>query len=148
MPYAYVDIENVFDNDKSLDLYFQTIKDEIESPNFNLNNLGSNANFIDLLLSEIKRSDASNPEKVRNLLRILDAYHAAMNEELKLSVERKNIDAVLKLYYEKQKLANIFLKPPHGIFVSGRAALTECLSLKYGNISYGTSRKNLFGTYL
>ena len=75
MPYCYVDIGDVFDNDKALDSYFQTIKDEIENPNFNLNNLGSNGHFIDLLLSEIKQSEASNPEKVRNFLKILDAYH-------------------------------------------------------------------------
>jgi hypothetical protein len=82
------------------------------------------------------------------VLKLLDNHRLETNEKINILVQSKNIDAVLQFYYEKQRLASIFLEQPHRMFLSGKQAITDCLFVKYGNISYKSSRNDLFGTYM
>ena len=91
--------------------------------------------------------EVKSKETLRKMFDKLDKCNENITNEIKINVEKQNVENCLQLYYEKQRLANIFLRPPHGIFVTGRGAISDCLQVQYGNISFGTSRKLLFGSY-
>ena len=103
--------------------------------------------FIEILRLGTQNVEAKNLDTLKIMLGLLDDCNDIINNEIKLCLEKKNVETCLKLYCEKQKLASLVLKPPHGLFISGRGAITDCLYVKYGNISYGTSREVLFGNY-
>jgi len=147
-PSTYIEIASLFENEESVYSYFCEIKDKINSLDFSGSNLMPNKEFGDMLRIEINRSPATHHEIIFNILKLLDNYRLETNEKIKILVQSKNINSVLQLYYEKQKLASMFLKQPHRMLFSGRAAITDCLFVKYGNISYGSSRHDVFGTYL
>ena len=147
-PSTYLEMANNFDNEESYNAYFWSIKEKIDAFDIDSSNLVPKKEFIDMMHTEINRTNATRQELVTNILKMLDNYRLETNEKIKILVENKNIDAVLQLYYERQKLASIFLKQPHRMLYSGRAAITDCLYVKYGNISFDGSRNELFGTYM
>ena len=148
LPATYSEMAKVLYQEKMSESYFHIIKDKMEKSTFDWKILTSNTSFKDILLTEIRKSHTPDKETIINIYKILDEYHAAINEELILLIKKKNIDSALQLYYERQKLASLFLKPPHMMFLIGAAAITECLWVKYGNKSYGTSRTDMFGGYM
>merc|ERR1712062_509951 len=106
---------------------------------------GANKSLGETLRCDAKKlKEKRNLETLKKILAILDKCNDNINSEIKLSLEKENVENCLQLYYQKQRLASIFLKPPHGIFISGRGAITDCLMVNFGNISYGTSRMKLF----
>ena len=90
----------------------------------------------------------SHIQIIRNILKILDGYKEAINDELNILIAKNDINAVLQLHFDRQKMVSIFLNRPHKMFLSGRMAIANCLWAQYGSIAYGTKRSALFGTYL
>ena len=136
------------DKDYDLDQFCETILRQIKSSDLNQNFIGANKRIIDSLRSDIERlEEVKSLETVKKIFEKLDKCNENITKEIRMNVEKQNVENCLQLYYEKQRLANIFLKPPHGIFVTGRGAISDCLQVQYGNISFGTSRKVLFGSY-
>ena len=148
LPHTYSEMGKLLYDDETAASYYQAIEDKMEKYNFDFKNLKSTTTFKDMLLAEITSIRVPDNQKIINILKILDEYHTAMNDDLVVLIENKNIDGALELYYERQKIASIFLHPPHMMFLSGRAAITDCLWVKYGNKAYGTSGTELFGTYM
>ena len=109
----------------------------------------SKTNFLEVS-KKIKKiiRNVSEEKKITAIFKTLEEYHEAVNKELIQLVENKNIDEALKFYYERLRIASVFLNPPHMIFLSGRGAITDCLWVKYGNKSYGASKTELNGTYV
>ena len=146
---TYADIaSNLTDNGDKLEQFCDTILRRINSCNMNQSFIGANKTLIDSLRCDIETlEEVKNLATLKNMFDKLDQCNENIINEVKVQLENQNVENCLKLYYEKQRLANIFLKPPHGIFVTGRGAISDCLQVKYGNISFGTSRKELFGSY-
>ena len=57
---------------------------------------------------------------IRNIFKILDGYKEAVNDELNILIAKTDINAVLKLHFDRQKMVSIFLKQPHKMFLGGR----------------------------
>ena len=149
IPDTFSDMAHMMVNEEVCMSYIKEVKEKMTRFTFDVNSIKSISRFEKLLVAELDCCQAqSSQQTVINILKILDDYRESINDELKLMIEMKNIDAVLQLHCDKQKIASIFLKPPHRMFLSGRAAIVECLWVKYGSISYGTSRTGLFGTYM
>ena len=145
LPYTYSEMEKVFCHGDTQPSYLKMVKDKMEKFKFGMRKLKSKQNFEEMILREIMSSEHEQPEAqkneiIRNILRILDEYNAAINEELFVLTEKKNIDGALQLCYEGQKIASIFLVPPHMMYLNGRGAITDCLWVKYGNKSYDASK--------
>ena len=139
---------NFVDKSEELDKFFETFLEGIKSNDFNQSFIGTHNRFKELLRLGTQNLETKNSESLKAILSLLDECNGIINDEIKICLDRQNIESCLKLYYEKQKMASMVLKPPHGIFISGRGAITECLSVKYGNVSYGTSRKKLYVNYI
>ena len=120
----------------------------MEKYNFSFENFTLSGSLKDNMCKLVKGAHSPNTHAILNLLKMLDEYRAKMNEMLITLIESQNVEGALGLYYEKQKIASVFLKSPHRVFLSGRAAILDCLWVKHGNISYGTSRTNLIGAYM
>ena len=82
-------------------------------------------------------------ENIVNIFKILDDYREHGNDEIRLMNRKGDMDAIFELQCDMQKIVSIFLRPPHKMFLSGRAAITNSLWAKYGGISYGRSRAEL-----
>ena len=138
----------IVDKSEELDKFFETFLEGIKSNDFNQSFIGTQTRFKELLRLGAQNLEAQNLESLKAILSLLDECNGIINDEIKLCLDRQNVESCLKLYYEKQKLASMVMKPPHGIFISGRGAITDCLYVKYGNVSYGTSRKKLYVNYI
>lgn len=148
LPKTYSETTTFFHDDiAASEDYLNTIKEKFERYNLDQNGLESSKSFRDVISKELKNDQKQYKESIITILKIVDDYHDTLNEELKVFFEMKNVDLVLRLYYERLKIANIFLRPPHKAFLIGRAAVTECLWVKYGNVPYGASRNDLYCAY-
>ena len=134
--------------DDDLEQFCDIILRRINSSDLNQNFIGANKSIIDSLRCDIERlEEVKSLETLKKIFDKLDKCNENITNEVKINLEKQNVENCLQLYFEKQRLANIFLRPPHGIFVTGRGAISDCLQVQYGNISFGTSRKVLFGSY-
>ena len=149
MNITYSDVAaNLSNKDCDLEQFCDIILKRIKLSNLNQDFINANKSIIDSLRFDIKRlEEVKCKETLRKIFDKLDKCNENITNEIKINVEKQNVENCLQLYYEKQRLANIFLRPPHGIFVTGRGAISDCLQIQYGNISFGTSRKLLFGSY-
>ena len=84
---------------------------------------------------------------LKKILGLLDECNRLINEDVKASIASKNVENCLSLYHKKQRLACMFLKSPHAIFISAKEAIIDCLLIKYANISNGIPRHELIGKY-
>ena len=149
MNITYSDVAaNPSNKDCDLEQFCDIILKRIKLSNLNQDFINANKSIIDSLRFDIERlEEVKSKETLRKMFDKLDKCNENITNEIKINVEKQNVENCLQLYYEKQRLANIFLRPPHGIFVTGRGAISDCLQIQYGNISFGTSRKLLFGSY-
>ena len=148
LPQTYSEMVQQLLRDQNPSSYVMEINRKIDNYCFLFEGLNTKKSFKDMLITDILNTSISPEQKVANIFKILDDYHTAVNEQLYHLIEEKNIDGALQLYSERLRVANLFIKPPHMFFLSGRAALTDCLWVKYGNKSYNARRAELFGTYM
>lgn len=76
--------------------------------------------------------DTDTKEKTAQLKQ-LDEKHEEINQKLFDAQEKYDVDLMFKLYCHRLRLAKGVLKSPHLIFLMGRAAIIDCLWIKYGN---------------
>ena len=149
LPDTFCQIADQIMEDKDSESYLKAIIEKMTRFSFDENCSRSAAKFSKMVSTESKRSDVqSHKEIIVNILRTLDSYREAVNDELNTMIEKSDINGVLQLHYDRQKMVSIFLERPHKMFLSGRMAIANSLWAEYGSISYGTSRSALFGTYL
>jgi hypothetical protein len=136
-----------FPNNDSLKSYLQKIKNKLEHFNYDSSTSKSKPNFLEVS-KKIKKiiRNVAEEKKITAIFKTLEEYHEEVNKEVMLLIENKNIDEALKFYYERSRIACVFLNPPHMIFLNGRGAITDGLWVKYGNKSYGASKTDLNGT--
>ena len=149
LPKTYSDAASLFvGKSKDLDKCFQTIKERMKSTDFTHFYIGKNERLTKKLKSEVKNIEKTkNLKTLKKILAVLDECNRMINEEIKANIAKKDVENCLQLYFEKQKLANMFLKTPHAIFISSKEAIIDCMLLKYANISYGAPREELLGIY-
>ena len=136
-------------DEREAESYLKTIKEKIMRFSLDRSCSVSTTKFRKMINLEMECTEAqSHIQIIRNIFKILDGYKEAINEELNILIAKTDINAVLQLHFDRQKMVSIFLKPPHKMFLSGRLAIANCLWAQYGSISYGTKRSALFGTYL
>ena len=149
LPETFSQIADQMIEDEEAESYLKTIKEKMTRFSFDENCSRSTAKFSKMISTELKRSDAkSQKEIIVNILRTLDNYREEVNDELNTMIGKNDINGVLQLHFDRQKMVSIFLERPHKMFLSGRMAIANSLWAEYGSISYGTSRSALFGTYL
>ena len=149
LPETFSQMADQMIEDKDAESYLKAIKEKMTRVSFDENCSRSAAKFSKMISTELEISDAqSHKEIIVNILRTLDSYREAVNDELNNMIGKGDINGVLQLHYDRQKMVSIFLERPHKMFLSGRMAIANCLWAEYGSISYGTSRSALFGTYL
>ena len=121
--------------------YIKDIQQSLEKCHLNLSfDAKFKKHWMDVVVPEINSSRVTKDQNsFDTLFRMLDQFHESLNEQLPELLENKNIDGVLNLYHQILRVANIFLKPPHMIFLNGRGVITDCLWVKYGNKAYGAS---------
>ena len=135
--------------EREAESYLKTIKEKMTRFSFDESCSVSTTKFRKMVNLEMECKKAqSHMQIILNILKILDGYKEAVNEELNILIAKNDINAVLQLHFDRQKMVSIFLKQPHKMFLSGRMAIANCLWAQYGSISYGTKRSALFGTYL
>ena len=121
--------------------YIKTIQQSLEKYDLDLSfEAKYKKHLMDLIIPEIHSTRVTKDlNSFEKLFKMLDQFHESINEKLPGLLENKNVDGVLNLYYQILRVANIFLKPPHMIFLNGRGVITDCLWVKYGNKTYGAS---------
>ena len=78
----------------------------------------------------------------------VEKEHEAFNQELFDKLEKCDLDGMIDIYCQRTNLANkAGLKSPHLVYVMARAALTDCLWLKYGNRGWDFKQDMPFGIY-
>ena len=136
-------------DEKEAESYLQAIKEKMTRFRLDRSCSVSTAKFREMINLEMQGKDAqSHIQIIVNIFKILDGYKEAVNGELNILSAKNDINALLQLHFDRQKMVSIFLKQPHKMFLSGRMAIANCLWAQYGSISYGTKRSALFGTYL
>ena len=144
IPDTFSDMAHMMVNEEVCMSYMKEVKEKMTRFTFDANSIKSISKFEKLLVAELDCSQAqSSQQNVINILKILDDYTEHTNNELRLFNQKGDIDAIFQLQCDMQKIASIFLKSPHKMFLSGRAAITNSLWAKYGSISYGRSRAEL-----
>ena len=136
-------------DEKEAESYLKAIKEKMIIFSFDKSCSVSTTKFIKLINLEMECKDAqSHMQIILKIFKILEGYKEAVNDELTILIAKNDINAVLQLHFDRQKMVSIFLKQPHKMFLSGRMAIANCLWAQHGSISYGTKRSALFGTYL
>ena len=148
IPKTYMDTASFFSGKTTeLEKFFLELKNISKSMDCT-NILGKNERIMKMFKKEIRNIDKSkNLKTLKKILSLLDEYNKLINESIKASIASKKIENCLTLYYEKQKLASMFLKSPHAIFISAKEAIIDCLLIKHANISSGMPRNELIGKY-
>ena len=134
--------------DRTADSYISEIAEKIDNYCFLFEGLKSSQSIKELLKAEISNPLISQTQKVANIFQTLDEYSAAISEQLYHLIEATNVDSALQLYCEGLRIVNLFFKPPHMFFLTGRMAITHCLWVKHGNKSYGAKKMPSFGNYM
>ena len=149
LPNTFSQMADTIIDEKEAESYLKWIKEKMKRFSLDRSCSVFNAKFRTLINLEMECKEAqSHIEIIRNILKILDGYKEAVNDELNILIAKNDIPAVLQLHFDRQKMVSTFLKRPHKMFLSGRMAIANCLWAQYGSISYGTKRSALFGTYL
>ena len=149
LPNEFSQMADTIIDEKEAESYLKVIKEKMTRFSFDKSCSVSTTKFREMINLEMECKEAQSHIKIiRNVLKILDGYKEAVNEELNILIAKNDINAVLKLHFDRQKMVSIFLKQPHKMFLSGRMAIANCLWAQHGSISYGTKRSALFGTYL
>ena len=148
IPRTYSEMVPLLFKDRKPDSYVLEITEKIDNYCFRFEDSRSNKSIKDLLKTEISNPLISQTQKVVNIFKTLDEYYTAISERLYHLIEEKNVDGALQLYCEGLRIVNLFLKPPHMFFLTGRLAITHCLWVKHGNKSYSAKRMPHFGTYM
>ena len=144
LPNTFSQMADLILNEEQADAYLQEVSEKMKRFEIEANPIKSINKFEKILTNEIKCSKGKScKENIVNILKILDDCREEIDNELRLMNQQGDIDAIFQLQCDMQKIASIFLKPPHKIFLSGRAAITNSLWAKYGSISYGRSRAEL-----
>ena len=96
-------------------------------------------------LELIKEGDG---EIRKQALRQRDEEHKKITDKIFDVVDANDVDGAINLYCERLRLAKNFLDPPHLIYLMGRAALMDCLWIKYGNRERCDDSLVLEGVYI
>ena len=149
LPDSYSVMAKLVLNDTAQSSQLQMFKNNIEKYNYDINDPKSKSNMLIREISNtIRRKKTPQDKKIIAIFKSLEENHDTINKELFQLIESKNIDEALRLYCERIRIACVFLIPPHMIFLNGRAAITDCLWVKYGNKAYGVSSSSLSGAYV
>ena len=144
LPHTFSQMADQISNKDQAEAYLQEVKEKMGKFGFDAKPIKSINKFENILTDEIKSSKGKSwKENIVNIFKILDDYREHGNDEIRLMNRKGDMDAIFELQCDMQKIASIFLKPPHKMFLSGRAAITNSLWAKYGGISYGRSRAEL-----
>ena len=147
LPSTYSAMTNSIIQDNQLASYFNSIREKLEIYNSEVQDPRSN-NFLRAnVLDTINKNNVSKKQRLLEMFKSLEEYHETLDPDILKFIEEKNIEGTLNLYYQKIRIASIFVKSPHLIFLNSRAAITDCLWVKYGNKAYGTSKSGLSGIY-
>lgn len=146
---TYSDTASLFiGKSKELDKCFQTIRERMKSTDFNQSYVGKNEKLVKKLKGEVRNIEKTkNLKTLKKILSVLDECNKMISDDIRTNITLKDVENSLQLYFAKQKLASMFLQPPHAIFISSKEAIIDCMLLKYANISYGTPREELLGIY-
>ena len=119
--------------------YFEKIKTEIENYKPGEKDSMSKKEFMDALAKKMKKKKMSEEQKIKEIFKSLEEYHQSSDKEI-AKVVKCDIDATLQIYYERIRIACMFLSPPQMILLTGRGVITDCLWVKYGNKAYGVAK--------
>ena len=139
LPDTLFDMKKQLFQTVSTSSYFQKIKTLVENYEQNENDSTSKKEFMDTLAKKLKKRKLSEEQKIKDIFKSLEEYHQSSDKEISQFV-KSNIDATLQIYYERIRIACIFLSPPQMILLTGRGVITDCLWVKFGNKAYGVSQ--------
>ena len=78
----------------------------------------------------------------------IEEDHKKLNDELFDRLDKADLGGIISTYCKRTDLASKSgLKSPHLLYVMGRAALTDCLWLKYGNRGWDFKQSLPYGIY-
>ena len=89
----------------------------------------------------ILRSKGKSPKK-------LDKIYLEFNSKIESATAKGDMELVLKLYCQRTQLVSEYLEPPHFMYLTSRAALTDCLCVLYGNRDVNAKDQILTGIYM